>query len=89
MKSKLAEKIRALELEKSVLLEEVRELREVVELSEKAKSLESEVDRLRSEVRALKGRLPREFLEEIGEFAGSAESDEESECSRCEEEELL
>ena len=87
MKSKLAEKIRALELEKSVLLEEVRELREVVELSEKAKSLESEVDRLRSEVRALRGRLPREFLEEIGELAGSGVSEEEeSECSGCEEE---
>ena len=93
MKGRLEEKIRALEREKSVLQEEVRELKEVVELSEKAKGLESEVDRLRGEVKALKDRLPREFLREIGEFVSSsitAEEDEDSEeCSSCEEEELL
>jgi predicted nucleic acid-binding Zn-ribbon protein len=93
MKGKLEEKIRALEKEKSMLLEEVRELKEVVELSERAKGLESEVDRLKSEVRALRDRLPREFLREIGEFVSesiTAEEEEDSEeCSGCEEEELL
>jgi uncharacterized coiled-coil DUF342 family protein len=89
MKGKLEEKIRALEKEKSMLLEEVKELKEVVELNEKAKGLESEVNRLKSEVKALKERLPREFLQEIGEFvSGSiAEKEEDSEeCSGCEEE---
>jgi predicted nuclease with TOPRIM domain len=90
MKGKLEEKIRALEKEKSMLLEEVRELKEVVELSEKAKSLESEVSRLKSEVKALKDRLPREFLREIGEFVSQSITEEEcEECSSCEEEELL
>jgi hypothetical protein len=90
MKGKLEEKIRALEKEKSVLLEEVKELKEVVELSEKAKGLESEVGRLKSEVRALKDRLPREFLREIGEFVSSSIREEEEDgegCSGCEEEE--
>jgi hypothetical protein len=92
MKGRLEEKIRALEREKSMLLEEVGELKEVVELSEKAKCLESEVDRLRSEVRTLKERLPREFLREIGEFVPepiAAEEEDSEECSNCEEEELL
>jgi hypothetical protein len=93
MKGRLEEKIRALEKEKSMLLEEVRELKEVVELSERAKGLESEVDKLKSEVKTLRERLPREFLREIGEFVSepiAAEEEEDNEeCSSCEEEELL
>ena len=91
MKGKLEEKIRALEKEKSMLLEEVKELKEVVELSEKAKGLESEVGRLKSEVKALKERLPREFLREIGEFVSEpvSEDEEDGECSNCDEEEEL
>jgi archaellum component FlaC len=95
MKGRLEEKIRALEKEKSMLLEKVKELKEVVELSEKAKVLESEVSKLKKEAKALKGRLPQELLQEIGEFASSLleENEEEEclgeECPGCEEEELL
>lgn len=92
MKGKLEEKIRALEKQKSLLIEEVKELKEVVELSEKAKGLEIEVSRLKSEVKALKDRLPQEFLREIGEFVSPSitEEEEDSEgCSGCEEEEEL
>jgi archaellum component FlaC len=91
MKGKLEEKIRALEKEKSMLMEEVKELKEVVELNEKAKVLESEVSKLKKEARALKDRLPQEFLREIGEFTSPLlkEDEEENlgeECSGCEEE---
>jgi archaellum component FlaC len=95
MKTKLEEKIRGLEKEKSMLLEEVKQLREVVELSQRAKDLESEIGRLKSEVRALKEKLPQEILMELGEFTAFVrnESEEEEsfgeECLGCEEEELL
>jgi peptidoglycan hydrolase CwlO-like protein len=95
MKTKLEERIRALEKEKSLLLEEVKQLKELVELSEKSKALENEVNKLKSEVKALKEKIPREFLQELGELESSAlkEDDEgetlEEECPGCEEEELL
>lgn len=92
MKNRLEEKIRALEREKGMLQEEVRELKEVVELSDKAKGLESEVNRLKGEVKALKERLPLEFLREIGEFVSESVTEEEEdseECSGCDEEEEL
>ncbi len=95
MKTKLEERIRALEKEKNLLLEEVKQLKEVVELSEKAKELESEVNRLKSEVRTLKEKVPREILQGLNEVASSMlrEKEEEEnfdeECPNCEEEEFL
>ena len=95
MKTKLEEKIRALEKEKNMLLEEVKQLKEVVELSQKAKDLEGEIGRLKNEVKALKEKLPQEILQELGEFTAlvQKENDEEEsfggECPSCDEEELL
>ena len=95
MKTRLEEKIEALEKEKGMLLEEVRQLKEVVELSEKAKDLENEVNKLKKEVETLKDKLPQELLQELGELASPIlKEDEEEEkfgeeCSGCEEEELL
>jgi peptidoglycan hydrolase CwlO-like protein len=95
MKTKLEEKIKALEKEKGLLLEEIRQLKEVVELSEKAKDLENEVNKLKREVETLKDKIPQELLQELGELASPIlKGDEEEEkfgeeCSGCEEEELL
>lgn len=94
MKTRLEEKIKSLEKEKSMLLEEIAQLKEVVELSEKAKNLESEVDKLKKEVKTLKNRIPQEFLKEIGEVESSIlQEDEEEqleeECANCEDEEFL
>ena len=95
MKTKLEEKIKALEKEKGLLLEEIRQLKEVVELSEKAKDLENEVNKLKKEVEALKDKIPQELLQELGELASPIlKGDEEEEkfgeeCHGCEEEELL
>jgi len=96
MKTKLEERIKALEKEKSLLLEEVKQLKELVGLSEKAKELENEVNKLKSEVKTLKDKIPQEFLQELDKFASSIvkeEKDEEEtlgeECSSCDEEELL
>ena len=95
MKTKLEEKIKALEKEKGLLLEEVRQLKEVVELSEKAKDLENEVNKLKREVETLKDKIPQELLQELGELTSPIlKGDEEEEkfgeeCSSCEEEELL
>jgi predicted nucleic acid-binding Zn-ribbon protein len=94
MKTKLEEKIRALEDEKRRLLEEREQLREIVQLSEKSQGLEKEIYSLKSEVKSLRGKIPREFLQEIEEVAsaileenvGEAQIEE---CSNCEEEELL
>jgi len=73
-------------------LEEKRKLEEVVELTERAKELEGEVDKLRDEVEALKGRIPQEFLQQLGD-ATSAQLSEENELveerSSCEDEDLL
>ena len=69
MKTKLEEKIKSLEKEKNMLLEEIGQLKEVVELSEKAKNLENEVSKLRKEVKSLKDKIPQEFLQELGGFA--------------------
>jgi len=95
MKTKLEEKIKTLEKEKSMLLEEVKQLREVVELNEKAKILDNEVSKLKKEVKALKEKLPKEFLQELGEYMPStSEGTEEEEtcgdkCLSCDEEDLL
>jgi len=95
MKTRLEEKIEALEKEKGMLLEEVRQLKEVVELGEKAKDLEDEVNKLKKEVETLKDKLPQELLQELGELASPIlRRDEEEEkfgeeCSGSEEEELL
>jgi archaellum component FlaC len=95
MKTKLEERIKALEKEKGLLLEEVRQFKELVELSEKAKDLESEVNKLKSEVKTLKDKIPRELLQELGELASPVlkedeeEEKSEEECPGCEEEELL
>jgi predicted nucleic acid-binding Zn-ribbon protein len=96
MKTRLEEKIRALEKEKSLLLEEVKQLKELVELSEKAKELENEVNILKSEVNALKEKIPQEFLQELGEFESPIVKEEEGEeetfeeeCPGCDEEELF
>jgi polyhydroxyalkanoate synthesis regulator phasin len=62
IKSKLEEKIRDLEKEKETLLEEIQELKEVAELHEKANILESEVNKLREEAKALKEQIPSEIL---------------------------
>jgi hypothetical protein len=95
MKTKLEEKIKTLEKEKGLLLEEVKQLKELVGLSEKAKDLEDEVNKLKSEVKILKDKIPQEFLQELGEFASSIVKEEkeeeetlEEECPGCEEEEL-
>ena len=73
-------------------MEEKRKLEEVVELTERAKKLEGEVDKLRDEVEALKGRIPQEFLQQLGD-ATSAQLSEENELveerSSCEDEDLL
>jgi predicted nuclease with TOPRIM domain len=95
MKTKLEERIKALEKEKSTLLEEIGQLKEVVGLSEKAKGLENEVNKLKREVKTLKDRIPREFLQELGEVESTLleESEEEKklseECTGCVDEEFL
>ena len=94
MRNKLAEKIKALEREKSILLEEVRQLKEVVELSEKAKVLENEVNKLKDEAKVLKERIPREFLQELEQITSTLLTEDEAEtsdekCSGCEEEQFL
>jgi len=95
MKTKLEERIKALEKEKSTLLEEIGQLKEVVELSEKAKSLENEVNKLKKEVKTLKDKIPQEFLQELGEIESTLleESEEEKkldeECTGCGDEEFL
>jgi peptidoglycan hydrolase CwlO-like protein len=76
MKTKLEEKIKALEKERSIFLEEVKQLKEIVELSEKAKDLENEVNKLRKEVAALKDKIPREFLEELDESKALREEEQ-------------
>ena len=72
-------------------MEEMRKLKDVVELSEKAKELEDEVNKLRDEVKALKDKIPQEFLQEF-EGTTSARLSEENElgeeCSSYEEENL-
>jgi len=79
MKTKLEEKIRALEDEKRTLLEEISQLKEVVGLSEKAKSLEAEVGKLRLEAKALKERIPRELFKEIAETVSALLNEEQEE----------
>jgi len=47
-------------------------------LTERAKELEGEVNKLREEVEALKDRIPQEFLQQLGD-ATSAQLSEENE----------
>jgi uncharacterized coiled-coil DUF342 family protein len=95
MKTKLEERIRALEKEKNMLLEEIGQLKEIVELSEKAKELENEVNKLKKEAKTLKEKIPQELLQELREITSPLlkEKQEEKnfseECTSCEEEELL
>lgn len=88
MKNRLEERIRTLENEKSMLVEEVKQLKEVVELTEKAKSLETEVIRLKKEVETLKDKIPQKFLQEFGESTSliSEKAEEGENCPSCEEE---
>ena len=73
-------------------MEELEKLKDIVELSEKAKELEEEVSKLKDEVKALKDRIPHDFLQEL-EGVTSAPLSEENEpgeeYSSCEEEDLL
>ena len=96
MKTKLEERIKALEKEKSTLLEEIGQLKEIVELSEKAKDLENEVNKLKKEAKVLKEKIPQELLQELREITSplsEEDKDEEEnfgeECTSCEEEEIL
>jgi len=93
MKGKIEERIKSLEKEKTMLLEEITQLKEIVELSETAKNLESEVSKLKKEVETLKDRIPQEFLEELGRSVSPSLKEEEKktsdeECSRCEEDDF-
>lgn len=78
-----------------MLLEEIGQLKEVVELSEKAKDLEDEVNKLKEEVKTLRDKIPQEFLQELSEVASSLlneeaeEKESNEECLSCEEEEFL
>lgn len=86
----MEEKIRALEKEKAMLLEELAELREVAVLNEKAKALEDEVNTLRMEIKALKAKIPPRLLRELfgvvsSEFPQDYEEDYD-ECSGCQQE---
>jgi len=87
LKSKLEEKIKALEEEKNLVVEEIKQLKEVVELSKRAKDLEDEVGKLKKEVETLKGQIPRELLQKLGvlasEVLGEAEKGERSEEEAC------
>jgi len=82
-----------LEKEKSQTLEEIGQLREVTELSEKAKNLENEVNKLRDEVKVLKDKIPPELLQELSCFAPQLLKEEEKtqneERSGCDEEDFL
>lgn len=96
IKTKLEERIEALEKEKDVLLEEIGQLKEVAELSEKAKNLEDEVNNLKEEVKTLRDKIPQEFLEELSEVTSSLldekteeEKEPSEECLSCEDEEFL
>ena len=92
MKTKLQQKIEALEEEKNTLLEKVGKLKDVAELSEKAEELEDEVNRLKDEVKTLKDKIPQEFLQELEEVTSARSSQEnelDKECSSCEEEDIL
>jgi len=91
MKTKLQQKIEALEEEKNTLLEKIGKLKDVAELSEKAE-LEDEVNRLKDEVKTLKDKIPQEFLQELEEVTSARSSQENElgkECSSCEEEDIL
>jgi hypothetical protein len=95
LRIRLEERIKALEKEKAMLLEEIVELKEVVVLNEKAKSLEDEVGKLKVEVKALREKIPPEILQEIMEVASAILADDyegeecEEECQGCEEEEIV
>jgi hypothetical protein len=74
MKSKLEEKINTLEEEKSTLSE--KKLEDVVELTERPKELEGEVNKSRDEIKALKDRIPQEFLQQLGDVTSARLNEE-------------
>ncbi|MEM2970937.1 MAG: hypothetical protein QW270_00735 [Candidatus Bathyarchaeia archaeon] len=78
MKTKLEDRLKALEKEKSMLLEEIEQLKEIVELSEKVKGLENEVNKLRKEAKLLEDKIPQELLQELGETAPSLMEEEQN-----------
>ncbi|NWF87484.1 hypothetical protein HXY32_06735 [Candidatus Bathyarchaeota archaeon] len=92
LKNRLEEKIRALEKEKAMLLEEIAQLREVVALNEKAKNLENEVNELKIEVKALRDKIPKKLFQELIEVTSSlteeSEKEDFEECKNCQEEML-
>ena len=73
MKSKLEEKINTLEEEKSTLSEK---LEDVVELTERPKELEGEVNKSRDDIKALKDRIPQEFLQQLGDVTSARLNEE-------------
>lgn len=94
LKARLEEKIRALEKERTMLLEEIVHLKEVVVLNEKAKDLEDEVNRLKMEVKALREKIPLKLLRELMEITPSEltenhEEENSEECYGCQQEEEL
>jgi len=96
MENKLEERIKTLEKEKGVFLEEIGQIKEVAELSEKAKNLEDGVKKPKEEVRTLGNKIPQEFLQELSEAAFpllNEENEEEKksseECLSYKEEEFL
>ncbi|MGQ9531056.1 MAG: hypothetical protein ACUVQX_06570, partial [Candidatus Bathycorpusculaceae bacterium] len=73
---------------------EIGQLKEIVELSEKAKDLENEVNKLKKEAKTLKERIPHELLQELQEVKSPLLEEKEEknfseECPSCEGEELL
>jgi chromosome segregation ATPase len=92
MKTKLEEKIKALEEEKRTLLEERDKLKEILVLSEKAKTLESEVSKLKEEIKSLRDKIPEDILEELGKTVPKileSEGEKEEEGEECYQEEEL
>jgi len=96
METKLEERIKMLEKEKGVLLEEIGQIKEVAELGEKATNLEDGVKKLKEEVKTLGDKIRQEFLQELSEVASpllNEENEEEKksseECLSCEEEKFL
>lgn len=92
LRARLEEKIKTLEKERALLLEEIAQLKEVVELHEKAKKLEEEVDKLKLEAKALREKLPSRLFREPIEVYSSESADvcyeeDSDECDGCQQQE--
>lgn len=57
-------------------MEEKKKLEDVVELTERAKELEGEVNKLRDDIKALKDRIPQEFLQQLGDVTSARLNEE-------------